>query len=229
MLAWFSSLTFYSFLAVLMAANLLMYVGSWGVVSGIQHTLRAHNLNDAEAKPTRRDYLLSFVIVLINIAVGIPGWLLWKAHRIELVENGVAYFALDTVLLLFFFDFSMYFLHRLMHAGPLYRYIHGKHHDHVNVNGISLYVMNPAEALGFGALLIVFLIVHATNLYALLLYLTLNWIYGTMGHSGIPIRSRILRWFLGDTEFHHQHHARQGGNYGFYTPLWDRLFGTVIK
>ncbi len=228
MLQWFSDLTFFNFFAVLATANLTMYLGSWGVVRMIQRTFRGRILNEREASPTKRDYLLSFLIVLINISVGVPGWFLWKAHGIELIENGITFFLLDAVFLLFYFDFSMYVLHRMMHQEPAYRLIHSKHHDHVNVNGISLYVMNPVESLGFGALLICFLMAHATNFYALLFYLLLNWAYGTMGHSGIAIRSRILRWLVGDTEFHHRHHAGRQGNYGFYTPLWDRLFGTAL-
>ena len=229
MLLWFSALPFAHFLAVLAAANLLMYLGSWSIVSAVQRMCGAQTLNSAAAKPTRREYALSFLIVLINISVGVPGWLLWKAHRIELLDNGVLYFLLDVFVLLFYFDFSMYVLHRLMHQGPLYRIFHSKHHDHVNVNGISLYVMNPAEAWGFGLLLIGFLMVHPTNLYALLFFLTLNWAYGTMGHSGVPIHSRVLRWLIGDTEFHHRHHSKKVGNFGFYTPVWDNLFGTRIQ
>lgn len=228
MLQWFAELSFPAFLALLSAANVLMYVGSWAAVSILQRVFRSRMLNAAEAKPTRREYVLSFVIVLINIAVGVPGWFFWKAHAIDLRDSGPAFVALDLLLLLIYFDFAMYALHRLMHQGPLYRFIHSKHHDHVDVNGISLYVMNPAESLGFGALLIVFLMLHPTNLYALLGFLTLNWAYGTMGHSGIPIRSALLRWLVGDTEFHHRHHARLRGNFGFYTPLWDRLFGTGL-
>lgn len=228
MLRWFSELSFMNFLAVLTASNVLMYVGSWALVHLIQIAFRGRLLNADEARPTAREYVLSMIIVAINIAVGIPGWLLWKANWIELKDNGFASFALDLALLLIFFDFWMYALHWLMHQGFAYRWIHSKHHDHVNVNGISLYVMNPAEAIGFGALLIAFLLAHATHLYALLMYLVLNWAYGTMGHSGIAIRSRILRWMVGDTEFHHRHHDTKNGNYGFYTSIWDRLFGTAL-
>jgi lathosterol oxidase len=228
MLEWFSKLSFIEFLFLLTVANLLMYLGSWALVSAIQSVFRAQILNKADAKPTQREYVLSLFIVLINISVGVPGWILWKAHRIELTNNNIGFLFFDILLLLIYFDFSMYALHRLMHQGPLYRFIHSKHHDHVNVNGISFYVMNPAESLGFGALLIGFLLVHLTNFYALLFYLTLNWAYGTMGHSGVPVRSRLLLWLVGDTEFHHRHHTGKNGNYGFYTPIWDRLFGTTV-
>src|SRR5258708_29703941 len=37
----------------------------------------------------------------------VPGWILWKAHRIELTDRGIAFFFIDVVLLLFYFDFSI--------------------------------------------------------------------------------------------------------------------------
>ena len=229
MLSWFSTLSFTQFFALLAIANLLMYLGSWGLVALIQRVFRDRVLNDGDASPTLSDYLLSIAIVIINICVGIPGWFLWKAQRIELTDNGALSAFFDVLLLLLFFDFSMYALHRMMHFGPAYRFIHSKHHDHVNVNGISLFVMNPAESIGFGVLLIGFLMLHPTNFYALLFYLWLNWAYGTTSHSGITIRSRVLRWMVGDSDFHHRHHSSgRIGNFGFYTPFWDRLFGTAL-
>ena len=88
--------------------------------------------------------------------------------------------------------------------------------------------MNPVEAVGFGFLLIGFLMVRPFSFHAMMVYLLFNWIYGTMGHCGVPIKNRVLSWCVGDTEFHHQHHANMRGNYGFYTGLWDRLFGTAV-
>ena len=86
--------------------------------------------------------------------------------------------------------------------------------------------MTPAEAVGFGVLLILFLVIRPFSIHALFAYLFFNWAYGTMGHSGVPIRNRALAWCVGDTAFHHKHHTAMRGNYGFYTGFWDRLFGT---
>lgn len=146
MLNWFNSLTFIEFFIVLSAANVAMYVGSWVIVKLTQRLFAARMMNVQPAVVTKRDLLLSLFIVAINIAVGIPGWMLWKAGYIELREPSILATVIDTLIIFFFFDLMMYLLHRMMHFGPFYRMIHGRHHDHIDVNGISFYVMNPAEA-----------------------------------------------------------------------------------
>lgn len=227
MLNWFENISFWQFLAVLAAANVLMYLGSWGLVFLIQYFAN-RTLNRQQAQVSPSDYWLSMLIVLINIAVGIPGWWLWKQGVISLVVKPLFPTLLDLFLIFLYFDFSMYVLHRTMHIGWLYRHFHSRHHDHVDVNGISFYLMNPLEALGFAIFLIMFLTICPFSFDALMIYLFINWLYGTMGHSGITIRNRVLAWCVGDTEFHHIHHSQLVGNYGFYTGFWDRLFGTRV-
>jgi len=228
MLQWFEGLTLPQFVAVLSVANVLMYVGSWGTVRLVQHLFRARLLNVKPPAVSRDDIRLSVLIVLINIAVGLPGWWLWKQGYIELADPGALGTLVDVVLVFLYFDVAMYFLHRVMHIGWLYRLAHGRHHDHVDVNGLSFYVMNPLEAAGFGGLLVVFLALCPISFDALMIYLLFNWIYGTMAHSGVPVENRLLSWLVGDTEFHHKHHAQLRGNFGFYTGAWDRLFRTAL-
>ncbi len=229
MLNWFENLSFIQFMIVLSIANVAMYVGSWLIVRQVQRVYAARNMNERQAIVTRRDLLLSLVIVVINIAVGVPGWWLWREGHIVLTEPAIWVTLLDGLIIFLVFDFAMYALHRLMHTGWLYRTFHGRHHDHVDVSGISFYVMNPAEALGFALILIGLLWVRPMSLHALLVFVFFNWAYGTMGHSGVPIRSRWLVWCVGDSAFHHRHHTQMRGNYGFYSSIWDRLFGTRLK
>ncbi len=228
MLNWFENLPFLEFVGILSIANILMYFGSWSIVRLVQFLFSEQSLNKSDAIVTRADYLLSFLIVLINIAVGIPGWWLWKAGYIQLESRALVLTCLDVFIAFAYFDLAMYFLHRLLHVGWLYRILHRRHHAHVDVNGISFYIMNPAEALGFGVMLIALLLVRPFSIHALMIFLFFNWVYGTMGHSGIPIKNRLLSWCVGDTKFHHTHHAKLTGNFGFYTGIWDRIFKTVV-
>ena len=228
MLDWFHSLTAWQFVGVLSAANVAMYAASWLLVAGVQFAFADRNLNQEPVRVTRSDFALSLLIVAINIAVGLPGWWLWQAGWITLTHSGPLRCLLDLAGIVFFFDVAMYALHRVMHWGWLYRWFHGRHHDHVDVSGISFYVMNPLEAIGFGLLLVLFLTLYSMNFYALLWFLFFNWLYGTMGHCGVPVEHPALAWLVGDTEFHHKHHQQHRGNYGFYTGIWDRLFGTAI-
>ena len=221
----FENLSFPAFLLVLTFANIAMYLGSWLIVYLVQG-YSSHTLNVKKAHVSHADYLLSILIVTINITVGIPGWWLWKAGVIQLFAKHPLSTIFDLFLIFLYFDFSMYVLHRLMHVDWLYRRFHSRHHQHVDVNGISLYLMSPFEALGFAVSLIFFLTIRPFSFHALMIFLFINWLYGTMGHSGVTIRNRLLSWLVGDTEFHHAHHAKLVGNYGFYTGIWDYIFRT---
>jgi sterol desaturase/sphingolipid hydroxylase (fatty acid hydroxylase superfamily) len=64
------------------------------------------------------------------------------------------------------------------------------------------------------------------------IYLSLNLIFGTLGHVGVePFPKSWARWRIvrqiGTSTFHAEHHLQRQYNFGFYTLLWDRLFGTM--
>ena len=66
----------------------------------------------------------------------------------------------------------------------------------------------------------------------ILIYLGLNLAFGTLGHVGVePYPAAWFRWpvlrDLGSSTFHAGHHQDLAVNFGFYTTLWDRLFGTL--
>ncbi len=229
MLAWFDALDFAGFLAVLTAANVGMYLASWAVVAGLQRAFPSRVLNAGRPRVTRREALVSLAVVAVNIGVGVAGWPLWKRGIITLREAPPLEALLDLAVMVLFFDLSMYALHRLVHVGWLFEHMHRTHHRQVDVSGVSFFIMNPLEAVGFGALLVGFLALRSSSIHALLAFLTLNWAYGTMGHSGLRYRARFWRWCAGDSEFHQLHHEQQRGNYGFFTPIWDHAFGSLAR
>ncbi len=228
LLSWFESLGFVQYLGVLAAANVLMYVGALALVAVLQRRLSGRLLNQAAATASRGDVALSLVVVAVNILVGVAGWLLWKGGLITLRASGPAAAALDLLLLVACFDLSLYGLHRLLHLPAPFRLVHGRHHAHRNVSGLSLFVMNPVEAAGFGLLLVAALSLRDFDVLSVLAFLALNWSFGMVGHSGLRFDSALLRWLAGDSAFHHRHHATRSGNFGFFTPLWDRALGTSV-
>jgi sterol desaturase/sphingolipid hydroxylase (fatty acid hydroxylase superfamily) len=129
-------------------------------------------------------------------------------------------------------DCGMYCTHRLAHLPPLYRLFHTFHHRHETTYPLSLFVLHPLEVLGFGLLMLVFLLVYPMSGPGLVAYLVLNVLWGTLGHSGVePFPSATQKSpglsLLGTSTFHAEHHEAPGFNYGFYTLIWDRLFGTL--
>jgi len=210
----------YTFWAILIAANILMYV----FTILISHTWsRTHKLKTLPL--TKQDMYNSIIVLVINILVAIPGYLLFS--------NGYILFRTDThlirdfVLLFFFFDFAMYVLHLASHHVWPFKKFHVKHHTHTYFNSISLYVMEPIESLLFGLLLTIFVVLFSVNFYSFLAFIFINWILGVIGH--LNTKSINQPQFFGNHIFHKTHHQHPNHNYGFYTIIWDKIFGTIFK
>ena len=182
--------------------------------------------------------------ILLNTGISVIGWYLWTQGWIDLnlsTQNlsaqGLGLGAgskilFDTLLMVLAMDLGMYGLHRIAHHPWLYPILHAFHHRHETTNPISLFVLHPFEVLGFGGQMIAFLIVYPMDPSALMAYLTLNVVFGTLGHSGVEpfprflARIPLLRW-VGTSTFHAGHHEHPIHNFGFYTLIWDQLFGTL--
>ncbi len=181
---------------------------------------------------TRRDWVLCGVTNILNTVITYAGFWLWKKHFI-IIAMGFSWRLLFDFLLLFFsMDLLMFLFHFLIHKTFLYKSIHLLHHGSIDPKPIDLFILHPVETLSFGALWLILLTLYSFNIYAILIYLTVNLVFGLTGHLGIePLPERIqqlpvLRW-LGGSTFHHHHHKDIHYNFGFYTTIWDRLFGTL--
>ena len=170
--------------------------------------------------------------LLLNVVVSVVGWWLWREDFITLKPGSWLLSVFDCLVMLISMDLGMYALHRFVHQPWLFPWFHRFHHRHETTNPISLFVLHPLEVMGFGALMIVFLLVYPMSLAGLVGYLTLNILWGTLGHSGVE---PFPKWWasipglrlLGTSTFHAGHHEHPGSNFGFYTLIWDKLFGTL--
>jgi sterol desaturase/sphingolipid hydroxylase (fatty acid hydroxylase superfamily) len=80
--------------------------------------------------------------------------------------------------------------------------------------------------------MIVFLAIYPMSPGGLVGYLALNVLWGTLGHSGVEPFPQSFRFIpginlLGTSTFHAEHHEHPRFNFGFYTLIWDKLFGTL--
>jgi sterol desaturase/sphingolipid hydroxylase (fatty acid hydroxylase superfamily) len=174
----------------------------------------------------------AILAVGLNSAVSVIGWALWTRGWIEVRHAGPLGFAVDLLVMTLAMDLGMYLFHRLAHVRWIYPWLHAFHHRHETTNPISLFVLHPAEVIGFGGLMIGFLMIYPMSFAGLIGYLTLNVLFGTLGHSGVePFPASFARLpflrDLGTSTFHAGHHERRHCNFGFYTLIWDRLFGTL--
>lgn len=182
--------------------------------------------------PAASEVALVLVTVLLNTAITTAGLILYRRGIVHF-RRDVGWRALaDIPILLVVMDFAMYFLHRLAHVRPLYRLLHAAHHRYENPRPATLFVLNPFETLAFGTLWLVVIAVYPTSWLGMSIYLALNVAFGAIGHLGtepLPrgwLRIPLARQ-LATSTFHAQHHQAGHHNFGFYTLVWDRLFGTL--
>ena len=183
---------------------------------------------------TSREWFICAVTNLLNTVVTYAGFRLWRSSYLVMDMSVSLFIILDFLLLFLAMDLLMYIFHYIIHKTFLYKAMHGLHHQAVDPKPIDLFVLHPVETLCFGGLWLILLLVYPFNIYAIIPYLTVNVIFGMLGHLGIEplpekMRNNTVLKYLGTSTFHHQHHQDVHYNFGFYTTLWDRLFGTLQK
>ncbi|MCP9482459.1 sterol desaturase family protein [Shimia sp. CNT1-13L.2] len=122
-------------------------------------------------------------------------------------------------------SFYFYWIHRLLHAGPFYRF-HALHHRNTDIGPWSGLSMHPVEHLFYFGTIFVhfFLPTHPVHLICHLMFYGLYAIITHTGFEGVWAGGR-KRLHLGN--FHHQlHHRYFEVNYGTLEVPWDKLFGT---
>lgn len=128
-------------------------------------------------------------------------------------------------------DFYFYFHHRIQHAVPLLWRFHAVHHSIREMNAVNAY-HHPFDDFikGFISLIpLAFFAIDATRaIPTLAILLALHPYYL---HSPLKGDLGIFRNVIGDNRFHRIHHSTDprhfGKNYGAFTTVWDRLFGTA--
>jgi lathosterol oxidase len=189
--------------------------------------------------PNRSDYWRDFLFSALSVIIFIGfAFLTFRTLRpynfiyVEFDQYGVGYYLFTFVVLFFFHDAYFYLIHRVMHWRPLFKHVHLIHHKSTNPSPWTAYAFHPLEAVLEGAVisLMSFLIpVHITVIGLLMAFQIVYNVYGHLGYELFPKgfhRTWVGR-YINTSVAHNQHHGKFHGNYGLYTLIWDRLFGTV--
>jgi sterol desaturase/sphingolipid hydroxylase (fatty acid hydroxylase superfamily) len=216
----------------LLVINIAMFIAS---VFGGELLVRIFRARRISPPPDPIDFTecwLAFSCVLLNALVAVAGWLLWRHGWITVRRGGGWRILMDIVVLLIAMDFLMYVFHRIAHLPWIFPIVHSTHHHYDRPRPLSLFVLNPAEVLGFGLLWLLLLCVYTATWTGIIVYLALNLLFGTIGHLGVEpfpraLSNRPILRHLGSSTFHATHHSDRNVNFGFYTDFWDRLFGTT--
>jgi Delta7-sterol 5-desaturase len=181
---------------------------------------------------SRQELFLAGSTVVWNTLITVLGFVLWHAGIMVLRMDLDWRVLLDTVILFLSMDFAMYVFHRIAHHPWLYPWIHMTHHRYENPRPLTLFVLNPFEVLGFGLLWLVVLVLSRSSWLSALIYLVINLLFGLFGHLGVEPFPQVwlaipLLRTISTSTFHTEHHQDQHHNFGFYTLVWDHLFGTL--
>lgn len=137
------------------------------------------------------------------------------------------YFILSLILL----DTWFYWMHRLIHIQPLFKYVHAWHHRQ-SLRTPSTWA-NNSDTLLDDLFLQSYWIFAFTLLpfppIVLFLHKIYDQITGMMGHSGYEISGGLpLKFkFLVAVVHHDQHHSSVKYNFATHFSWWDRIAGTL--
>jgi sterol desaturase/sphingolipid hydroxylase (fatty acid hydroxylase superfamily) len=147
-------------------------------------------------------------------------------------DHGWLYFWLAFPLMFFMHDAYFYFTHRLIHHKKLFKIFHLVHHKSTNPSPWAAYAFHPLEAFVEAGIFVIFLFTIPIHLLHIGLFFLFMIVYNIYGHTGWEMYPKgfnkhwLGRW-VNTSVNHNQHHQYFKGNYGLYTLIWDRLFGTV--
>ncbi|MCW8399467.1 sterol desaturase family protein [Legionella sp. PATHC038] len=230
-----------SFLLYLLSVWLMVYAVLLGIyfITGFfieKSTVNLISLKIQKDKVTSRQdkiidirqSIISLITISFFLGLGYTlrhyGFSLFKVNTASLIMY-LLYFILSLVL----FDTWFYWMHRLLHVQPLFKYVHAWHH---RSRFPSTWANNSDSILDNLFLqsywLIAFLILPfpASVLFAHKIF---DQITGMMGHSGYEISGTLpLKYkFLVAVLHHDQHHSAVKYNFATHFSWWDRITGTL--
>lgn len=234
LITWLQEAPLWQAVLALLGENLLILILA---LAGGQWLVRRYAARRVALEPAPlagMEVAVTVSSVLLNTVVTIVGLYLWRAGIIRFRTDFGIWAWLDILALLFIMDLAMYVLHRVAHHPLIFPLMHRLHHRYDRVRPLSLFILNPAENLAFGLLWLVVIAIYPASWFGMSVYLVLNVLFGTIGHLGVEPFPRswnevpILKYVAGST-FHARHHQDVACNFGFYTLIWDRLFGTLRR
>ena len=128
----------------------------------------------------------------------------------------------------FWRDIHFYFVHRLIHWGPLYRWAHSVHHRNTNPGPWSGLSMHPIEHLLYFSSVLIHFVVPSHPVHFLFNSEQTGAFAPATGHHGFekPLAEKTLP---SGSYFHYVHHRIFTVNFGGEELPLDRWFGTYRR
>jgi Delta7-sterol 5-desaturase len=214
---------------------LYLFVGTglvWAIASGY---LKARKIQPKGFK--WKTFRNEIIFGVLNVTIS--GYILKLAIEFAVSHNSFIagpatwwMIALEYGAYFVMFDTWFYWLHRLMHKEPIYKWVHKLHHLSTSTNLATNFSVNPLESFINGGFVPIFLFLIPIHAESMALITPTNVFMGLLIHSGYELfprwwnKSWATKWFITAT-FHDQHHKYFNYNFGGYTTVWDRMCGTM--
>ena len=158
------------------------------------------------------------VLILSAFARGSTPWLSFAAHPV--------YLCALALLVPVIHETHFFLLHRALHWGPLYKYVHSVHHHSVNPSPWSSLSMHPVELLGYLGVALWHLIIPSNPILALyqLHFAGFGAIPGHIGFDKIELGEGLA--LDSGAYIHSLHHRHFEVNFGDGLIPFDKWFGT---
>ncbi|MBV9747216.1 MAG: sterol desaturase family protein [Acetobacteraceae bacterium] len=173
---------------------------------------------------------IGLLVLGAALLFGISG----EKEIIDFFENGHGPLArlpfwAQTAVYLLASDFMLYWIHRLFHGGPFWKY-HAVHHSSEEVDWISAARFHPVN-LSLGPVLVdVVLLLGGIPPAVLGILVPFNVLMSAFVHANLNWSLGPLRYVIASPLFHRWHHtaADKGGsrNFAGTFPVLDLMFGT---
>lgn len=123
-----------------------------------------------------------------------------------------------------FYDFFYVLFHHFLHLRSVYPYIHKHHHrqkapSRGNSDAVNVH---PFEFLVGEYLHLLTIYVVPCHMYTALFFILLGGILASLNHTRFDVNIP----YIYSVKVHDVHHRLPESNYGQYTMLWDRVFGS---
>ena len=174
--------------------------------------------------------------ILRSLIFGLPIWTAYEVWYVWLAANGrvpylrfqdnpVGYVALFFLILLVR-EIHFYFIHRLIHWGPLFKYVHSIHHLNPNPGPWSGLAMHPLEHILYfsGVLIHFFIPSNPVHFFFHIQHLAIGPVTGHLGFEGPRVKGKPIS----SDYFHYLHHKYVTCNFGMDMLPLDRWLGVYF-
>lgn len=188
-----------------------------------------------DASDYKRDLFYSMFTIAIFAIIAIISFIQLKPFNLlydSLEDRSLGYWLLTVIPIFFIHDLYFYVAHRIMHHPKLFRWIHKVHHQSTNPSPWTAYAFHPFEAVIEAMITLLLVFTVPTHALVIILFMLFQIAYNVYGHMGFELfpkgfhKTWIGQW-INTGVAHNLHHHRFHGNYGLYTLIWDRMFGTL--